>query len=156
MLRSSNIHSPISLLMKRPWPVTLLAVAGLTLVAILFTRFAAVLHQWDFLSSLPLSASPAYLAATGFFWGLAGIPVVWGLWKGLRWSPKVTIGFGLLYALYFWLEQGFVMSSPLRKTNWPFMASCTIGSLAIIFITLSRPKVRKYFGEKDERQPKNR
>ena len=148
--RISSIYSRVSAHMKRPWPVTLLAVLGLSLVAIHFTRFAAALHQWDFLSSLPLSASPAYMAGSGFFWGLAGIPVIWGLWRGLGWSPKITVGFGLLYSLYFWMEQGLIMSNPLRKTNWSFLAFCTTACLAFIFITFSRPKVRKYFGEKNE------
>jgi hypothetical protein len=140
---------------KRPWPVTLLAVLGLTLVAIHLTRFAAALHQWDYLSSLPLSTSPAYLAATGFFWGLVGIPVVYGLWRGPSWAPNVTVGFGLFYSLHFWLEQGFIMINPYRKTNWSFLAYFTIVCLAFMFITLSHPKVRKYFGEKNERQPQN-
>lgn len=135
---------------KRPFSVTLLAILVLSLVVVHLTRFAQVLRQWAFLTDLPLPVSPAYLAGTGAFWGAAGFPVMAGLWRGSRWAPAAAKGYLLGYGLYHWLEQGWVMANPLRKSNWPFSAGLTIVILAGSFLILSRPKARKFFGDMHE------
>lgn len=140
---------------KRPFSVTLLAILVLSLVAIHLTRFAQALQQWTFLNDLPLSVSPLYLAATGLFWGAAGVPVLAGLWRGGRSTPAAVKGYLVGYGLYYWLEQALVMASPLRQSNWPFTAGLTIVILIGSFLILSRPKARNFFGETNERKPEN-
>ena len=140
---------------KRPWSVTWLALGVLSLVAVYLTRFGTTVSQWDFLSRLPLSISPFYLAATGLFWGLSALPLVWGLWRGKAWSTKALRVYSLLFTLYYWLEEWLIESSPLRNTNWPFLLSLTVVLLILVFWIISRPKVRNFIGEKNERKPKN-
>jgi H+/Cl- antiporter ClcA len=140
---------------KRPWSVTWLALGVLSLVAVYLTRFGTTVSQWDFLSRLPLSISPFYLAVTGLIWGLSALPLVWGLWRGKEWSHKAMRVYSLLFTLYYWLEEWLIESNPLRNTNWPFLLTLTVVLLILVFWTISRPKARNFFGEKNERKPKN-
>lgn len=135
---------------KRPKSVTWLAVAVLSLWIVYLTRVVSILQQWDYLSTLPLSASPAYLLFSGIVWSILPLPLLWGLLAGKNWTPKVTIGFSILYGLYYWLEQWLVKINPLRTTNWPFSLAVTIILFALIFWILSRQPVKTYFGESNE------
>lgn len=135
---------------KRPFTVTLLAFLVLSLVVVHFTRFAAVVRQWEFLHRLPLAVSPLYLGATGLIWSFAGLVPFWGLWCGKRRTPRAIKIFLGLYALYHWLEQTLVMNNPLRQTNWSFSIIITILVLTAPFWILSRPTARTFFGDKHE------
>jgi hypothetical protein len=69
---------------------------------------------------------------------------------GKSWAPKVVVGFTVLYALYYWLEQWLAKSNPLRTTNWPFSLAAAIIILILVFWVLSRKAVKTYFGENNE------
>jgi hypothetical protein len=138
---------------KRPKNVTWLAVGVLSLWIVYLTRVGSTIQEWDFLSTLPLSAPPAYLLASGLTWSILPLPVLWGLLAGKRWAPKAMIGFAVLYVLYYWLEQWLVKSNPLRTINWPFSLGATIILLVLVFWILSRQAVKNYFGYNHERKP---
>jgi hypothetical protein len=115
----------------------------------------STLQQWDYLSTLPLSAPPAYFLVSGIVWSILPLPIIWGLLAGKRWAPKVTIGFTILYGMYYWLEQWLLKINPLRTTNWPFSLAVTIILLAFVIWILSRQAVKTYFGESNESKPQN-
>jgi len=91
--------------MHRPFSVTLLTAGVLIFMALYWARLVESIRQWDFLITLPLSISPLYLALSGLAAGLAGMPVVAGLWAGKRWGPRATWLYGLGLAGLAWVER---------------------------------------------------
>ena len=140
---------------KRPWSVSLLALGVLIITVINLIRFVLSIRYWGFLSSRS-GISSIYLALTGFIWSAAGLILLWGLWKAKTWAPKLMQAVALTYALYYWLDHIFLMEHSvigetgafrvLLPSNWQFSAGVTVVSLAYIVWTLSRSKVKAYFG----------
>ncbi len=96
---------------KRPLCVSLLAFVVLIFTSLHLVRFVQVLSLWDFLSQL-LEVSPIYLAGVGLFWGLVGLVLLWGLWRGSPFAPRATRLAALVYAMYYWIDRvWFVKSS---------------------------------------------
>ena len=138
----------------RPFLVTLVAILVLTITGIHLVRLIQTLSWWDFLSSLP-HVSPIYLALTGLFWTLAGLPIVVGLWLGRPGLPRATRLLALAYALYVWLDRLLVANADREMENWPFAVGVTALFLFIVFWTFSRPQVKNYFGEMHEQSREN-
>jgi len=88
---------------QRPFSVTLLAIGVLSLTSLHLARFILAIRQWSFIVASPANISPLYLIVTGLLWGLAGLPLAWGLWRGWEWASKTLIGFSGAYAFYYWL-----------------------------------------------------
>lgn len=135
---------------KRPKSVTWLVVGVLSVWIVYLTRLVSALQQWDYLSTLPLSVSPAYFLATGSIWSILPLPVTWGLLARKRWTLKAVAAFAGLYGLYYWIERWLVENNPLRTTNWPFALAATIILFILVFWILSRKAVINYFGENNE------
>jgi hypothetical protein len=139
----------------RPWSVTWLALGVLIIAVIDLIRFVLSIRYWFFLSSMS-GISPIYLALTGFIWSAAGLFVFLGLWRAKTWAPKLMQAVALTYALYYWLDHIFLMEHSvsgatgairvLLPSNWRFSAGVTVVSLAYMVWTLSRSKVKTYFG----------
>jgi hypothetical protein len=149
---------------RRPFSVTLLAVGVIIISALSLARFGLALRYWEYLDTLT-TVSPWYLALSGLVWGLAGIPLVWGLLRRKTWAPHLMRAMALTYATYFWLDQVFLQDHPLTGAeggarlllpgNWTFEAGLTVALLAFIVWTLNRRATRLYFGEMDEHRPEN-
>jgi hypothetical protein len=69
----------------RPLSVTLLACAVLIVAAFNLARFFQAVWQWSFLVQV-LPFSPVYLAMSGLVWGIAGVALGFGMWRGCRWA----------------------------------------------------------------------
>jgi uncharacterized membrane protein (DUF2068 family) len=106
-------------------------------------RFVQAIRQWDFLSEL-LSIPPFYLAATGLFWGILGLVAAWGLWRGRRWAPSLTIVAALAYTLYFWLDR-LLLSSDGPGINWPFVSTLNAALLFLTAWILTRGRAKAFF-----------
>lgn len=130
----------------RPFAVTVLAVLVLIMTSVNLIRFVEALVQWPFLTSLP-RVLPAYLAGSGLFWSLLGLPLTWGLWRGHPIAPKAARIVVLAYILYYWLDRAFMESAGANFVNWPFSAALTIVLSVSIFWVLARPNSKAYFGE---------
>jgi hypothetical protein len=149
---------------SRPWSVNLLALGVIILGALCLLRFGLSLRYWAYLDALT-TVSPWYLALSGFVWGLAGLPLVWGLLRGKAWAPALTRAMALTYAVYYWLDQVFLQDHPLTGAeggaklllpgNWTFEAGVTMAALAFTVWTLNRQASRTYFGEVNEHRPEN-
>lgn len=135
---------------NRPFLVTVLAVLVLIMTSINLIRFIEALVQWRFLSSLP-RVSPAYLAGSGLFWSLIGLPLTWGLWRGHPIAPKAARIVALAYAIYYWLDLVLLESRGEIFVNWPFIAGLTLVLLVSIFWVLSPTSSKAYFGEVNDR-----
>ncbi len=149
---------------RRPFSVTLLAVGVIIISVLSLTRFGLALRYWNYLDTMT-SASPWYLALSGLLWGLASIPLAWGLLRGKVWAPRLMQAMTLTYAAYFWLDQLFLQDHPLTGAeggaklllpgNWTFEAGVTIVLLAFTVWTLKRHTTQLYFGEVNEHRPEN-
>ncbi len=153
--KSADSHAVVPLSYnKRPRSVTLLALGVLILTVINLIRFVLSIRYWGFLASR-MGVPPIYLTLTGFVWGVAGLFVLWGLWKAKNWAPKLMQAVALTYALYFWLDHIFLMEHTvvgasgavrvLLPSNWQFSAGVTVVSLAYMVWTFNRTKVKAYF-----------
>lgn len=149
---------------RRPFSVTLLAVGVIIISVLSLTRFGLALRYWNYLDKMT-SASPWYLALSGLLWGLASIPLAWGLLRGIEWAPRLMQAMTLTYAAYFWLDQLFLQDHPLTGAeggaklllpgNWTFEAGVTIVLLAYTVWTLKRHTTQLYFGDVNEHRPEN-
>ena len=148
----------------RPFSVNLLVLGIIILCVMNLVRFGLALRYWNYLDTLT-SVSPWYLALSGLVWGLAGLPLAWGLLRGKAWSPRLMRAMALTYTTYYWLDQIFLQDHPLTGAegsarlllpgNWTFMAGLTVLLLAFTVWSLKRRSVRDYFGEANEHQPEN-
>ncbi|OGO30999.1 MAG: hypothetical protein A2136_02625 [Chloroflexi bacterium RBG_16_54_11] len=140
---------------SHPGSVTILALGVLIITAINLTRLILSIRYWDFLATWP-GVSPLYMVMTGFIWTLAGLPLLWGLWRGKYWAPRLMQAVALTYALYYWLDQVFLVDHPvsgaegarraLLPVNWQFAIGVTVLCLAYTAWTLNRARVKAYFG----------
>jgi hypothetical protein len=129
----------------RPFSVTLLAFGVLIIAGINLYRCVAALLQWRFLTEL-LPTLPLYQALSGAFWGLAGIPIAWGLWRGVRRAARLTPYAAVAYTIYAWIDR-LALRTGLQEYNLPFAVGTTIVALASTFWILSRTKVKSFFRE---------
>ena len=151
--------------MRRPFSVTLLGWGVLMIAAVNLIRFVQAFQQRDFLASLP-GVSPIYIAASGLVWAVAGLPIGWGLWRGVRGIPFVTRIFSAAYFFYFWADRLVVSPDGLHWTSKgfqlysanvlkPFTILSTIILFGLVYWILSRVKVKAFFGEIHDDKPKN-
>jgi len=132
---------------KRPKSVTWLAVAVLMLTGIQLIRFAIAIRNWDYLLSQRLPVSPLFFAISGMIWGLVGLGICWGLWRGTGWAVRYTQLAVIGFAIYYWADKLFLMIDPLRNTSFPFAIGMTLILLATTLWIISRPKAQLFFGE---------
>lgn len=132
---------------NRPFGVTVLTGFVLMFTALQALRFWVALTNWEFLSSLPLKAPPAYLAASGLVWALAAGWLALGLWRGLRWAPKAARwGLGA-YIAFHWLDKTLAQVGGLERSNLAFEAGLSLIIIGSVFAVLALPQVRAYYIE---------
>ncbi len=139
---------------KRPFAVTLLAFLVLIVAVIYLIRLILALQEWAFLAGM-LQFLPVYLALTGLGWGVIGLLLAWGLWRGQSWVPRFARLALLIFSAYYWIDRFIRPGSTGRNSNWLFAVGLNVIILAWVFWRLSRPKVREYFGEIYEHQPQS-
>jgi hypothetical protein len=132
----------------RPLSVTLLALGVLIIAWLNMVRWVQAVRQWSFLTSLPV-VSPLYPLLSGLFWTLAGLPLFWGLWRGLRWAYRLAPLCAGLYTLYFWIDRlvvGQGISLQWNNFAWPFQAGINLLLLGSLAWILSRSRTKAFFG----------
>ena len=130
---------------SRPFSVTLLAFGVLIIAGINLYRCVEALLQWRFLAEL-LPALPQYQMLSGIFWGLAGIPIAWGLWRGARWAARLTPFASITFTIYAWIDR-LVLRTGLEEYNLPFAVGTTVVLLSSMYWILTRPRVKSFFRE---------
>lgn len=140
---------------KRPFSVTLLALAVLTFAGFHLVRLVQALSKWDFLTEW-LPFSPAYLALTGLVWILILVPLSAGLWFGWRWAPRLMGLAASAYIAYFWLDRlirtGYLSTNAGSFQLFPvrFWIVLTVGVGLILAWIFTRPATKQFFGEQHE------
>ena len=108
-------------------------------------QLTAILRGWAFLGSLSPDLPALYLALSGLIWGLVGAFLVWGLFLGRSWAPRLTQVSALLYAGIYWLDRLVIADPSAIASRWPFALGLTLVLLSFTFWVLSRPKVRAFY-----------
>ena len=130
---------------KRPFSVTVLAWVVLIMALLGWLRLFEVLRQWQFLQNLTPVPPVFYLAITGLVWGLCGTALLWGLFLGRVWAPRLMRVAGLFYTFYYWLDRLLVANPAYINTRWPFALALNITLLLFAFWVLARPKTKLFF-----------
>ena len=131
-------------------------VFGVLIITIFnLTRLILSLLNWSFLVSWP-GVPALYMVMTGLLWTLVGSILCWGLWKAKNWAPGLMRAVLLTYLLYYWLDQIFLTDHPASgvegskqvflPVNWRFAAGLTVVCMVYTVWTLSKPRVKAYFG----------
>ncbi len=138
---------------RRPFGLSLIFWVLLLWSLLGWLRFARSLMD----RTLVLELLPAwifwYLVLAGLSWGLAGLPLIWGILRRSPWILKALWFIGLFYPLVYWIERLFLWSSTESKVNWPFMLFLTVFWLGLI-IWASRSKRIKRFLRKEKNEEK--
>lgn len=132
-------------LKKRPLSVTLLAWVVLLLASLGWLRLIEVIRRWDFLQSLSPIPPVIYLAITGLVWGLLGAVLVWGLFLGRWWAPRLMQVSALAYSAYYWLDRLRIANPSAIATRWPFALTLTLALLGYIFFVFSSKDTKLFF-----------
>ena len=130
---------------KRPFSATILTWLVLIIASLNWLRVIQVLRQWTFLQSISPNPPVLYLGITGLIWGLLGVILVWGLFLGRSWAPRLMQFTAPVYTAYYWLDRLLVADRSAIASRWPFALGLTILLLGFIFWVLSRHKVRQYY-----------
>jgi uncharacterized protein (TIGR03382 family) len=126
--------------MRRPAGITLLSIFYILLAAWNGMRFY---ESFAFAGTLrTYAAHPAYLAATGGIWCLAGLLLAWSLWRRKSWGRWAAIGGSLAYIAWYWLDRSFLQAP---HANWLFALAVTVATLVGISGILFTPRSREYF-----------
>ena len=86
-----------------------------------------------------------YLAIAGLIWGLLGALLVWGLFLGRSWAPRLMQVSASAYAVAYWLDRLLIAEPNAIASRWPFALGLTILLLGFTYWVLSRPKVRSFY-----------
>lgn len=111
-------------------------------------RLVTSIQQWEFLNQLP-GVSPLYIAVSGLFWFLVGLLLSICLWRGWRITYSLLPPAAILYLLYTWLDSSLVGGQIVLAANlttWPFKAGLSVLVMVFLYWTLSRARVKAYFG----------
>lgn len=130
---------------RRPFPLKIILWLYLLWIILGWLRFSAALQGQDLILSLVSPTMHRYLIGAGLIWGMAGLPVVWGLITRARWTPSLIQITGLIYPWVYWFERLFLWQDPNAKRNWPFMLLLTILWLSLAFGMLRLKRVKQYF-----------
>jgi hypothetical protein len=134
---------------RRPWGVTLLAFGILIYGLLYLTRFYQAIRDWEFLREL-LPFSPLYLVISGFLWGIIGLSLFWGLWRGKSWAPKCSLFSILLFLGYYWSDRLLMPHYSGRNENTLFCLGASLFVCAYGVFVLRMYKAKLFFGDHNE------
>jgi hypothetical protein len=131
--------------MPRPRSVTILALAVLLLAGFNLLGAVSGLRRYTMLAELPLSLPPAYLIASSAVWAVVFGLLAAGLWRLRDWARRGLLAAATVYLGLAWVERLFFGRSDYARETIPFHLALHALLLAIIWVTLLRPGVRRSF-----------
>ena len=134
---------------RRPFSVTLLMWAVLSLSAWGVIRLLAALRWWDVLYEFKASLSPLYLSITGAGWCVAGGVIIWGTVSGKTWSRLAIPAAVLLWLSEYWIERLFFQSS---RANLSFALIVSVLLLVVAFGSAMNRKTKYFLTRSEEHE----
>lgn len=134
--------------------VTLLLWLVLSLTAWNAARVITALGWNATLAEFGARPGPLYLAASGAFWTLAGMFLLWSIWRREAWTRRSLLAGAALYAVWVWLDRLFIRA--WFPPNWPFGLAVTITLLGFTaWVVLDPDNITFFQREAYERQPED-
>lgn len=131
---------------QRPFLVTILAVGVLILSIVFLAGSLRALHMSRYPDLYISNVFLTYMISRGIFFAALGFISAWGLLRGSRWAPIVTLAAVGLFILFYWIEWFFLIDPGNRASNYPFMILLSVIVLLFSFFILFRSNNRDYFG----------
>jgi hypothetical protein len=137
----------------RPPGIKFLSILCILIGLFYLLKLSQVLFKWSLLKELPLTITPAYLAADSLVWCVAGISLAWSLWNGKSWSSSAVLALSFLYSLVFWIDRIWIAEPEGLVQRWPFNLLLTIIGLGLILLVLRRKSSQDYFQKNPAKIP---
>ncbi len=139
---------------KLPVQITLLLLLVILLTALNVVRLITSILWHDALSAYAPFPGPIYIGASGAFWALTGLFLLWSFWRDKSWTRAAWLIASGAYAAWVWLDRLFVQAQ--MRANWLFTLLVTIVLLAYTVIVILDPHDKTFFGrESYERESQN-
>jgi len=132
---------------KRPASVTLLGMLVLSFTAFYWLRFYEAAASWKTLTTRLPESIPLYLLLSGFLWGLAGVILFQGLWRGTGWAPKWTQIVITGFIIYYWLDRLLLANRHIWQPRTSFIIGLCLLVISLMLWSLNN-KGSKLFFEK--------
>lgn len=129
---------------RRPTGVTLLALFILGMALWNGLRLVQAIVFWSIMKEYQAEPGPLYTSISGGVWLLAGLSIVWGLWKEKGWARFAALGSAAVYGFWYWFNR-LVMQEP--HSNWPFALMSTLISISFFSVLFRRSAIH-FFDQK--------
>ena len=134
---------------RRPFGVTLLLWLVLSLSAWGAVRLIAALRFWNMLNEFEARLSPIYLSITGAGWMVAGALLLWGLFRGTRWTYWAIPASVALWIVQYWTERIFFQSP---RANISFALLFTVLLFILTLISVFNRKTKEFLIRSEEHE----
>jgi hypothetical protein len=134
---------------RRPFGVTLLLWLVLSLSAWGAVRLIAALRFWNMLNEFEARLSPIYLSITGAGWMVAGALLLWGLFRGTRWTYWAIPASVALWIVQYWTERIFFQSP---RANISFALFFTVLLFILTLISVFNRKTKEFLIRSEEHE----
>jgi len=131
--------------MKRPFGVTLLAVAVLLLAAWNAGQALMAAQQLSFMRSLGVGVPGELLVVTGATWAIGFAIATFGLWRLTAWGRRWTLIVIVAYQLQVWIGRFTLERSSYEALIRPADLMISIGLIVVVWSILYLPKIRRAF-----------
>ncbi len=131
--------------MKRPFGVTLLVVAVFILAMWNAWQAAIAAREISFMQSLGVGVPGEILIVIGATWAIGFLIAALGLWRLKAWGRHWTLIVIVAYQLQMWIERFTLERSSYEALTRPAAVAFSIGSIAIVWLILFLPKIRRAF-----------
>ena len=135
--------------MKRPFVITLFALAVLSLAAYNAGRAIVAIRQYDLMHSLGLDAPQLALTLTGIAWAFGFGAAALGLYRLRPWARTWMLAAIVLYQANRWLLRLAFERSPDELLTRPADAAIAILSIVLVWAIALWPRVRRVFAKRD-------
>jgi hypothetical protein len=145
MLIAADKTINILVKMKRPFSVTLLALAVLLFAIYQAWRAIAAMQQIDFMRSLGLETQAALLISIGAAWSIGFALASIGLWRLKGWGRRWMLIAVAAYTIEIWIERFTLERTSYEQLTRPVNAIVSVLIVLLVWGFLFLPKIRQAF-----------
>jgi hypothetical protein len=132
---------------RRPLPLRLVFWVLILWSVLGWLRFARALADRTLIATALSSGYFWAITLEGLIWGLAALPVLWGLTFRTAWARTAILVDAILYPALYWAERLFLWQDETARGNWPFMLALTLAWAAVVTWGLLSRRGRVYLNK---------